>query len=203
MKTALFAGIAVVIAISAACAVRPAAAQQPPQLVHGTIDKFEGSTVFIKQAEGPDVSVKLLANAHVFGVKAATLADVKPNDFIGVGAMPQPDGSQKAIQVTIFAESQRGTGEGFRPWDRPGSTMTNGTANDMVSSVNGQVVMVKYKGGEQKIIIGPDAKIRAYVPGTTDELKPGAKVSVFRPEKAPDGSLQTARINVGIGDMVP
>jgi hypothetical protein len=183
--------------------VSMASAQPPPQIVHGTIDKVEGSTVFIKQAEGPDVSVKLLANANVFGVKAATLADVKPNDFIGVGAMPQPDGSQKAILVTIFTESQRGTGEGFRPWDRPGSTMTNGTAGDLVSSVNGQVVMVKYKGGVQKIIIGPDAKIRAYVPGTTDELKPGAKVSVFRPEKAPDGSLQAGRINVGIGDMTP
>lgn len=183
--------------------VSMASAQQPPQVVHGTIDKVEGSTVFIKQADGPDVSVKLLPDAHVFGVKAATLADVKPNDFIGVGAMPQPDGSQKAIQVTIFAESQRGLGEGFRPWDRPGSTMTNGTAGDLVSSVNGQTVMVKYKGGEQKIIIGPDAKIRAYVPGTTDELKPGAQVSVFRPEKAPDGSLQTGRINVGIGGMTP
>lgn len=183
--------------------VSMASAQQPPQVVHGTIDKVEGSTVFIKQADGPDVSVKLLPNANVFGVKAATLADVKPNDFIGVGATPQPDGSQKAIQVTIFAESQRGLGEGFRPWDRPGSTMTNGTAGDLVSSVNGDAVMVKYKGGEQKIIIGPDAKIRAYVPGTTDELKPGAKVSVFRPEKAPDGSLQTNRINVGIGDMTP
>jgi hypothetical protein len=80
--------------------------------------------------------------------------------------MPQPDGSQKAIQVTIFAESQRGTGEGFGPWDRPGSTMTNGTADNSVASVNGQVVMVKYKGGEQKIIIGPDATIRRYVPGT-------------------------------------
>ena len=104
--------------------------------------------------------MKLLDNAKVFGVQAATVADVKPNDFIGVGAMPQPDGSQKAIQVTIFAESQRGTGEGFGPWDRPGSTMTNGTADNSVTSVNGQVVMVKYKGGEQKIIIGPDATIR-------------------------------------------
>ncbi len=147
--------------------------------------------------------MKLLDNAKVFGVKAATLADVKPNDFIGVGAMPQPDGSQKAIQVTIFAELQRGTGEGFRPWDRPGSTMTNGTAGDLVASVNGQVVMVKYKGGEQKIVIGPDAKIRMYVPGSKDDLKPGAKVSVFRPEKASDGSLQTGRINVGIGTMEP
>lgn len=179
------------------------AAAQAPQIVHGTIDKIEGATIVIKQAQGPDLTVKLLDNAKVFGVKAATLADVKPNDFIGVGAMPQPDGSQKAIQVTIFAASQRGTGEGFRPWDRPGSTMTNGTAGDLVSSVNGEAVMVKYKGGEQKIVIGPDAKIRMYVPGTRDQLKPGAKVAVFRPEKAPDGSLQTARINVGIGKMMP
>ncbi len=186
----------------AALTTVPALAQAP-QLIHGAIDKIDGSTVVIKPAQGPDVAVKLLDNAHVFGVKAATIADVKPNDYIGVGAMPQPDGSQKAIQVTIFAESQRGTGEGFRPWDRPGSTMTNGTANSIVSSVDGQVVMVKYKDGEQKIVIGPDAKIRMYVPGTRDQLKPGALVAVFRPEKAADGSLQTARINVGIGDMVP
>jgi hypothetical protein len=186
----------------AAFAALPALAQAP-QVVHGALDKIEGSTVVIKQPDGADVSVKLLDNAKVFGVKAATLADVKPNDFIGVGAMPQPDGSQKAIQVTIFAESQRGTGEGFRPWDRPGSTMTNGTAGDLVASVNGQVVMVKYKGGEQKIVIGPDAKIRMYVPGSKDDLKPGVKVSVFRPETAPDGSLQTGRINVGIGTMEP
>ena len=200
MKTAIR---CTVILAAALMATATLAQQQPPQAIHGTLDKIEGSTVFIKQAQGSDVSVKLLDNANVFGVKAATIADVKPNDFIGVGAMPQPDGSQKAIQVTIFAESQRGTGEGFRPWDRPGSTMTNGTAGSIVSSVDGQVVMVKYKGGEQKIVIGSDAKIRMYVPGTKDQLKPGALVSVFRPEKAPDGALQTARINVGIGDMVP
>jgi len=195
---------AAVILALAAFAAMPALAQAPqPQVIHGAIDKIDGSMLFIKQAQGPDVSVRLLDNANLFGVKAATIADVKPNDFIGVGAMPQPDGSQKAIQVTIFSESQRGTGEGFRPWDRPGSTMTNGTAGDLVSSVDGRVVMVKYKGGEQKIVIGPDAKIRMYIPGTRDQLKPGAQVSVFRPEKAPDGSLQTARVNIGIGGMMP
>ena len=118
---------------------------QQPQAIRGTIDKIDDGFVSIKQANGADVDVKLLDNAKVFGVQAATIADVKPNDFIGVGAMPQPDSSQKAIQVTIFAESQRGTGEGFHPWDRPGSTMTNGTVDNTVASVNGQVVMVKYQ----------------------------------------------------------
>jgi hypothetical protein len=199
MKTNnLAAGLALLAALTA----MPALAQAVP-LLHGSIEKVDGSTLVVKQGDGADVTVKLLDKAKIFGVKAATTADVKPNDFIGVGAQPQPDGSQKAIVVTIFAESQRGTNPGFRPWDRPGTTMTNGTADSVVASVNGQVVMVKYQGGEQKIIIGPDAKIRMYVSGTADLLKPGARVAVFNPQKAPDGSVQTARINVGLGDMVP
>lgn len=192
----------------AACAMFIAAAAAPafaqaPQITRGTIDKVDGATISLKPAAGPDLTVKVADNAKIFGVKAGTIADVKPGEFIGVGAMPQPDGSQKAIQVTIFAESQRGTGEGFRPWDKPHSTMTNGTAGSSVSSVNGQVVTVTYKGGEQKIVIGPDAKIRMYVAGSKDELKPGAHIAVYNPKKEPDGSLQAARINVGIGGMAP
>ena len=68
----------------------------------------------------------------MFGVAKAALADLKPGAFVGVGAMPQPDGSQKAIRVMIFAESQRGTGEGHRPWVQPGSTMTNATIDTTV-----------------------------------------------------------------------
>jgi len=179
------------------------AAAQAPQIIRGTIDKIDGPTITLKQASGPDVNIKLLDNGKVFGVKAATLADVKQGEWIGVGAMPQPDGSQKAIEVTIFSDAQRGVGEGFKPWTRPGSTMTNGTAGDPVASVNGQVVMVAYKGGVQKTVIGPEAKIRMYVVGSRDDLKPGAHVSIFNPQKAPDGTLQTARINFGIGNMAP
>jgi outer membrane lipoprotein SlyB len=179
------------------------AVAQAPQIVHGTLDKVDGPTLVIKKGDGSELTVKLLDNAKIFGVKSATIADVKPNDFIGVGATPQPDGSQKAIQVTIFAESQRGSNPGFRPWDKPGTTMTNGTADSIVASVDGQVVMVKYDGGQQKIVIGPDAQIRMYVPGTADQLKPGARVAVFNPQTASDGSTQTGRVNVGIGDMAP
>jgi hypothetical protein len=141
----MFAGIAVIAALAAV----PALAQQP-QRVRGTIESVTGSTLVIKQGEGPDVTVKLTDNAQVFGVVPATLADLKTGAFIGVGAMPQPDGSQKAIQVMIFAESQRGTGEGFRPWDRPGTTMTNATVDTTVAGVDGEVVTVKYKDGENE-----------------------------------------------------
>ena len=194
----MFAGIAVIAALAAV----PALAQQP-QRVRGTIESVTGSTLVIKQGEGPDVTVKLTDNAQVFGVVPATLADVKTGAFIGVGAMPQPDGSQKAIQVMIFAESQRGTGEGFRPWDRPGTTMTNATVDTTVASVDGQVVTVKYKDGEKKIIIGKDAVIRAYVVGDKSELKPGAHIAIVRADKMPDGTLQTARINVGRDGVMP
>ena len=104
----------------------------------------------------------------------------------------------------MFAETQRGTGEGYRPWDaRPNSTMTNATVDQTVGGVDGQVVTVKYKGGEKKIIIPPDAVIRAYSAGDKSELKPGATVAILRAVKKPDGSLETDRVNVGHGGMTP
>jgi hypothetical protein len=191
-------------AVVAALVVTSAIAQQPQTVrVRGTIVSVDGSTLVIKQDTGPDVTVKLADNGQVFGVAPAKLADVKTGDFIGVGAMPQPDGSQKAIQVMIFAPSQRGLGEGFRPWDRPGSTMTNGTVDTTVEGVNGRVLTVKYKDGEQKIIVGPDAVIRSYVPGDKSELKPGAHIAIVRADKMPDGTLQTGHINVGRDGVVP
>jgi hypothetical protein len=199
MKTShLFAGIAVATAFVAV----PVLAQQS-QRVRGTIESADGTLIVVKQAEGPDLTVKLADNVQVFGVVPAKLADVKAGDYVGVGAMPQPDGSQKAIQVMIFAETQRGTGEGFRPWDRPGTTMTNGTVDTTVAGVSGQTLTVKYKDGEQKIIISPDATIRAYVIGDKTELKPGAHIAIVRADKAADGTLSTGRVNVGRGDVVP
>jgi hypothetical protein len=180
-------------------------AQQPPAMrVSGTVESFDGQVMAIKSEKLGEVKVTITGDAAVFGVSKATIADIKPGAFIGVGAMPQPDGSQRAIQVTVFAEVQRGLGEGHRPWDaKPNSTMTNGAVEKTVASVDGQVAMVKYKGGEQKIVIPPDATILAYAVGEKSELKPGAHVAVLRAVKKPDGSLETNRVNVGRGDVVP
>lgn len=187
-----------------ALAASPAWGQQAQTVrLRGTIERVEGSAILVKAAEVGDVTVQLSDKVAVFGVVKATLADVKPGAFIGVGAMPQPDGSQKAMQVTIFAESQRGTGEGHRPWDRPGATMTNATVDTTVTSVDGQVVTVKYKDGEQKILIPPDATMRAYVVGSRDELKPGAHIAIVRALKKPDGTYEADRVNVGRDGIVP
>jgi hypothetical protein len=182
-----------------------ALAQQPATMrVSGTIASFDGRVLAINSAKLGEVKINLTDNVVVYGVSKATLADIKPGAFIGVGAIPQSDGSQRAIQVTVFAEVQRGQGEGHRPWDaRPNSTMTNATVDETVAGVDGHVVMVKYKGGEKKIVVPTDAVILAYAVGDKNELKPGAQVAITRATKTPDGGLEANRVNVGRGGVVP
>jgi hypothetical protein len=118
--------------------------------------------------------------------------------------MPQPDGSQKAIEVHIFAESMRGTGEGFRPWDgAPNSTMTNGTVGTSVTSVDGPAITVKYKDGEKTIVVGPDVPIVRYEIGTMSSVKAGVAFAVVAATKQPDGSFNINRINVGRDGLMP
>jgi hypothetical protein len=180
-----------------------AQAEQKTVRVIGTIVGVDGPTIVVKQAKGDEARVTLTDKVAVFGVTRATLAEVKPGAFIGVGATPQADGSQKAIRVMIFAEVQRGTGEGHRPWNRPGTTMTNATVDSTVAGVEGQVLRVQYKGGEQRIVIASDAIILAYVVGSRDELKPGANIAILAATRRADGSLETSRVNVGRGDVIP
>jgi hypothetical protein len=194
----------VIAAAVLALAASAAGAQQQTVRVTGTIESFNGRVLALKSNKLGAVTVALTADATVFGVARATLADIKPGAFVGVGAIPQSDGSQRAIQVTVFAEVQRGVGEGHRPWDRePGSTMTNATIESVVDAKDGETLLVKYKDGEKKIVVPPEAAILAYAVGSKDELKPGAHVVITRALKQPDGSLETNRVNVGRGGVVP
>jgi hypothetical protein len=200
------AGMAFIAALAVTSAWSTSAWVQQPQTVRlrGTIEKVDGSTLAVKGRDGAQVTLTLTGNAQVVSVVKATLADIKEGSFIGSGAMPQADGSQKALEVHIFAESQRGTGEGHRPWDgAPNSTMTNGTAGTAVTGVDGPTITVKYKDGEKKIVVGPDVPIVRYEIGTTSELKPGAAITVVAATKKPDGTFEAARINVGRDGVVP
>ncbi len=189
------------ILAAASCSIA-SAQQAQTQRVMGTIEAVNGQTLTVKTRDG-EAKVNVTDNVAVFGVVKATLADLKPGAFVGVGAMPQPDGSQKAVRVMIFAESQRGTGEGHRPWVQPGSTMTNATIDTTVGSVDGQTLMVKYKDGEKKIVVPPGLDIQQYVVGEKSELKPGAAILIVAAAKKPDGSLEANRVNVGRGGVVP
>jgi hypothetical protein len=177
---------------------------QQSMRVSGTVESFDGHVLAVKSEKLGEVKINLAGNTAVFGVAGATLADIKLGAFIGVGATPQPDGSQRAIQVTVMSESQRGLSEGHRPWDaRPNSTMTNGTVDQTVAAVDGPMLTVKYKGGEKKIVVPPDAVILAYSIGDKSELKPGAHVAIIRAMKMTDGSLEANRVNVGRGEVKP
>ena len=180
------------------------AQQTPPVRIRGTIESVDGNTLGIKTREGTDVKVNMTDNVAVFAVVKTELSQIKEGSYIGVSAMPQADGSQKAFAVHIFPENQRGAAEGFRPWDaRANSTMTNATVAETVKGTDGQNILVKYKDGEKKIIVGPDANIRAYVVGDKSELKPGANILITQAVKKADGTFETNRVNVGRDGLVP
>ena len=199
------AAIRAALAFVAALAATAALAQAPQTVrLRGVIEKVDGNTVTAKSDKGDELKINLADKMLVVAVVKASMADIKDGDFIGSGAMPQPDGSQKAIEVHIFAESMRGTGEGFRPWDgAPNSTMTNGTVGTTVTGVDGPVITVKYKDGEQKIIVAPDVPIVRYEVVDLSALKPGVAFSVLAAVKTPDGSYDIKRINVGRDGVVP
>jgi hypothetical protein len=198
--SALLASIAV-----AAVVVTAAWAQQPPTVrVRGTIEAVDGAMLSIKSREGTDMKVRVTDNVAVFGVAKTELSEIKVGSYIGVTAMPEPDGTQKAVAVHIFPENQRGAAEGFRPWDqRPGSTMTNATVAESVKGVDGQNILVKYKDGEKKVVVPPDTPIVSFVAGDKSELKPGAKIIIFSASKKEDGTLEAARVNVGRDGITP
>jgi hypothetical protein len=183
--------------------IAAAQAQQMMRL-RGVIEGVNGKTLMARSDKGDQLKLNLAEKMLVVDVVKASMAEIKEGSFIGSGAMPQPDGSQKAIEVHIFPESMRGTGEGFRPWDgAPNSTMTNGTVGNAVTAVEGPVITVKYKDGEKKIIVTPEVPIVRYEIGDMSGLKPGVAFTVVRATKKPDGSFDIDRINVGRDGLVP
>jgi hypothetical protein len=180
-------------------------AQQPPPVrIRGTIESVDGAMLMIKSREGTDMKVRVTDNVAVFGVAKTEMSEIKPGSYIGVSAMPEPDGTQKALAVHIFPETQRGAAEGFRPWDlRPNSTMTNATVAETVKGTDGQNILVKYKDGEKKVVVPPDTPIVTFVAGDKSELKPGAKIIIFGAVKKDDGTLEANRVNVGRDGITP
>jgi Domain of unknown function (DUF5666) len=185
--------------------VAPAAwAQEPPPVrIRGTIESIEGSTYVVKNRDGAELKVTISENPQIAGIVKASLSDVKQGSFVGVTAMPQADGGQRALEVHIFPESMRGTGEGHYPWDlRPQSTMTNANVDERVTAVDGQTLTLKYKDGEKKIFVPTNTPIVAYVPGDKNDLKVGAKVFIIA-VKQPDGTLQGRAWRVGRDGITP
>jgi hypothetical protein len=189
-------------ALSLSCA--SAFAQTPEAVrVRGDIVSVQGSTLTVKSRQGADMAIHLADKLRVVGVVKASAADIKPGVFIGTSSVPKEGSTSRALEIHIFPEALRGTGEGDRAWDLvPGSSMTNGTAGSSVDSVDGKTITVAYKGGQRTIVIQPDTAIVTYAAADTSDLKPGAKVFVIA-QKAADGSLTAGSVSVGKDGLTP
>jgi hypothetical protein len=174
-----------------------------PTRVRGTIEAVNGDTMQVKSRTGEDVKLHIAPDVNVSGITRISLADIKPGSFIGATTVPGPDGSQNAVEVHVFPESMRGTGEGSRPWDlKPNSSMTNATVAESVVGNDGHTLLVKYKDGEKKVFVADNTPVVTFVPSDKSELKPGAKVIAFI-KQLPDGSFEANRVSVGRDGLAP
>jgi hypothetical protein len=192
------------IAVVAASALSAIAQQSPtPSRVRGTIEGVDGDVVAVKSRSGEDVKLHMTGDIRLVGIIKISLADIKVGSFIGTTTVPGPDGAPTAVEVHVFPEAMRGTGEGSRPYDlRPNSTMTNATVAESVVGNDGRTLLVKYKDGEKKVAVTPETPVVTYVPADKSDLKVGAKVIAFM-KQLPDGSFETNRISVGRDGLTP
>jgi hypothetical protein len=182
-----------------------AVAQQPPSpsRVRGTIESVDGDVLSVKSRSGEDVKLHMTADVRVVGITKIALSDIKVGSFIGTTTVPGPDGIPTAVEVHVFPENLRGTGEGSRPYDlRPNSTMTNATVAESVVGNDGHTLLVKYKDGEKKVVVPTETPVVTYVSADKSDLKPGAKVIAFV-KMLPDGSFESNRVSVGRDGLTP
>ncbi|WP_198086084.1 hypothetical protein [Variovorax sp. E3] len=199
---------AAALCLSAAALPTAASAQPAPDAVRirGTIVRVDAQTLVVQDRGGEVVSLARPADMPVSEVYRIKLSDIKRGSFIGTAALPQPDGTQKAIEVVVFPEAARGTGEGHRPWDLlPDSTMTNATVADLVAAPKsvrgGQQMRLTYKGGEKTVIVPPGAPVVTFRPGTDALLVPGARVMISAQEK--NGTPTALRVTAGRDGFAP
>jgi hypothetical protein len=185
------------LSLASICLALPASAQETVR-IRGTIERVDGPVYVVKNRDGAELKLTVTDNPLFVAIAPSTMADIKQGMFVGSAGTMQPDGTQKAIEVHIFPESMRGTGEGHYDWDlKPNTKMTNANVEQTVAGVDGQVLSVKYKDGEKKLLVTPETVVVTYVTGSKDELKPGTKIFVAAAKKQPDGTVQTPRITYG------
>lgn len=179
-------------------------AETTPVRVRGTVVSLDGSKLVVHPKTGDDITVMLNDDYGAIAVVKASMADIKEGTFIGTATVTQPDSSLKSLEVVVFPDKMRGTGEGHYPWDLGSkSMMTNATVSNAVKGVDGQSITVSYKGGEKKIDVPADVPVVTLVPGADKaDIKPGAIVFVPA-QKQEDGSLHGGAVLFGKDGLTP
>jgi hypothetical protein len=194
-STLAIVGLSLAFTASLACA-------QDTVRVRGTVQGTDGDTIVVKSRDGTDLKIVPASNATFAAVVKASLADVKPGKFVGVTAMPQADGTQQAVEVHIFPEAARGTGEGHYAWDlMPGAMMTNANVETVMSGVNGRNMKLTYKGGSKDVIVPDNVPVVTPTAATRADLMVGKKVFVFAEGEAPN--FRALRVTVEKDGVAP
>jgi hypothetical protein len=195
--------IAIGLAVLCCTATAAQAQTAPPTRIRGTISGFDGRTLGVTTREGPNVEVAVPEATRISSLRKSDVSAITPGTFIGTAAKPGPDGELRAIEVVVFPETARGTGEGHYAWDLgPGTTMTNATVTGAVESQSGRDINLSYKGGSVKVVVPPDAPVVTPVPATRSDLKPGAPV-FLRASKDENGRLTANFVVVGKNGVAP
>ncbi|MGA9028592.1 MAG: hypothetical protein WB440_21255 [Steroidobacteraceae bacterium] len=187
------------------CTAAESSAPPPPPIgpKNGIVRVLAGSQLTFESADGNKLTVALTPDTRITAQQPATLADIKPGDFVASAAMQGADGKTHSQEVRIFPESMRGVGEGHRPMSQPNQTMTNATVskvettmtNATVTQVAAGVLTTTYPGGSTDLIVDPGTPVWRILPAGRDRLTPGTTVRVFSAD-APDGKLTARYINI-------
>ena len=204
MHRSSFARPLIILAMMAASTAYAIAQKAPvPTRVRGAIEAVDGDMLTVKSRSGEDVKLHMTSDLRIVGVAKISLSDIKVGSFVGATTVPGQDGMPTAVEVHVFPENMRGTGEGSRPYDlKPNSTMTNATVSESVVGNDGHTLLVKYKDGEKKVLVTPETPVVTFVPAGKSDLKAGAKVIAFM-KQLPDGSFETNRVSVGRDGLTP
>ena len=184
------------------CSVAIAQVTLPTQRLRGTVKSFDGSTLVLAERSGETITLALAENFGVNEVLAIEPAAIKPGSYVGAAAVPATDGTLRALEVLVFPEGARGSGEGHSPWDlQPGSTMTNATVAELATTPKGRSMRLRYKDGEKTIVVPDNVPIVTFKPGDKSLLVTGAKVVVFAQVR--DGKPTALRALAGRDGFAP
>ena len=180
-------------------------AQTTPTRIRGTIERIDGNVITVKpRGDGAAMTVKLADNFTVGGLTKASLSDIAVGKFVGIASLPAADGSLRALEVLVFPESGRGSNEGHFPWDlQPQSMMTNANVAEVVSAPAGRTLTLRYKDGEQKVLLPEGVPIVTAAPADRSALVPGAHIFIFAAQRQGDGTFTATRVTVGLNGLVP
>jgi hypothetical protein len=193
-----------VLGLAFAVAGLASAQQQPATHIRGEIEAVQGNLLTVKGGDGQEMKVKLADKARITGIIPASRSDIKQGAYVGVSSVPQAEGPAKALEVHIFPANARGVGEGSTPFDlAPQSTMTNAAISERITAASGETITLKYKDGEKTVLIPPETPIVTFTSASMADLKPGAKISIFRATKTEGDTYEATSIQVGLNGLTP